>query len=99
MAQVKDMIGDAAQPRGLLGYAVSPEEAEKWCAEMRRTLTLDLEERDVSLAVALLSHNLSEQPEIFIAAWELLSSAERTAWSRFIRYEAWLTEERRKREC
>jgi hypothetical protein len=85
MPKVTDMIGDAAQPRGELGYAVPDHIAQRICGEMRRIMNQDLEECDIAMDAHLFNLECCRHDaEELIAAWEFLNPGERRAWRAFV---------------
>lgn len=83
MTKVAEMIGDAAQPRGTLGFAVDHDTAMQLVRDIRSIMTADREESQVA-AAAYLYNGQCDHDEL-IAAWELLNPGERRAWREFCR--------------
>jgi hypothetical protein len=83
MAKVSDMIGDAAEPRGNLGYAVDHDTATRIASDMRAIMDADRDE--LLIAAAAYTYNIQCDHEELIAAWEFLNPRERRAWREFVR--------------
>lgn len=94
MTKVSDMVGHFAEPRGDSGYSVDHDIAMRIVVEMRRIMSMDLDE--LNLATAAQIYNGSVDGEEMIAAWGILNAGERRAWRNFVEYEEFLKIERLK---
>jgi hypothetical protein len=87
MVKTTDMLAGYGVPLGDLGRSIDHDTALRTAEECRRILSLDIDEVDLSLQVQLF--NAEVDPEQMGAAWELLSSLERSSWRNLLNYNEW----------
>lgn len=95
--KVSEYLKDFHDPRGDTGALVDPQVSDRIAGEIRRIISMDLDELDIATAVQI--YNASLDQEEFVAAWGLLHSAERACWKNFVNYDEYLRNEMRKRDA
>jgi hypothetical protein len=70
MTNVADMLGERR--------------ARDLAETMRRLMCMDMNRTELSIAINEENTWLNKDQELFLGAWSLLNSSERSAWKRFV---------------